>query len=231
MAGSRNCDLKINFDSNITSVTIMGTSVGLDSPVIWTSSGQTKSYEFNAGQTYNATVSLVSGYKLSKVTATDSKISIGSITDNSFTVTITLAADLYELTLISKSTAIKIVNSDNLARFKQKCDETYAPIGSGGGTISGYTVTVEQDSLAGVSSPSIVFEKADGTTQTVTSSASSTTVNNVVRIWATIGMDGNLFGVSRGINVLATFIDSSDKEILVYSVSMDGEIQGGGGVG
>lgn len=100
---------------------------------------------------------------------------------------------------------------------------------SGGGTISGYTVTVEQGALAGVSSPSIVFEKADGTTQTVTSSASSTIVNNVVKIWAKIGVDGNGLGVSGGINMLTSFIDASNKNIIVYSVYGNGKIPKGGG--
>ena len=103
--------------------------------------------------------------------------------------------------------------------------------GGGGAAISGYTVTVEQGALTGVLSPSIVFEKADGTTQTVVSSASSTIVNNVVKIWAKTGAGGSNFGVSGGINELIWFTAAYDQSISVYSVSGDGIIQNisGGG--
>ena len=101
--------------------------------------------------------------------------------------------------------------------------------GGGGGTISGYTVTVQQGALVGVSSPSIVFEKADGTTQTVTSSDSSTIVNNVVKIWATIEASGNSFIVSGKVAMLLTITDANNKSIRVYSVYGNGSIRGMGG--
>lgn len=215
MAGSRTGDVKINFDSNITSVTIMDTSGGSDSPFTWTSSGQTKSYEFNPNQTYTATVSFVSGYKLSTVTATDSKISIGNITDNGFTVTITLSAVLYELNLASKSTAIKIVNSDNLARFKQKCDETYTlqEAGGGGGGNTGYTVT---KSGVLVNSETFICEHADGTI-TELSSQSSASAQNVVKVYITADTPPGPYVTTANAKKLV-YYSSGAQFLFIYSI-------------
>lgn len=223
--------LTVNFDDNIEKVEFTG-------QMVVTVTDANKGQEIDVtlggvGYETDVNVTCKNGYKLkSAILSGGWQTDIAEPLTNPFKVypvgsgqgTITLASE-------AESSSTKTVSSDNLARFKQKCDETYMPIGSRGGTISGYTVTVEKDSLAGISSPSIVFEKADGTTQTVTSSASSTIVNNVVRIWAKPGVDGNGLSVSGGINKLTSFIDANDKNITVYSVYGEGKILRGGGIG
>lgn len=222
--------LTVNFDDNIEKVEFTG-------QMVVTVTDANKGQEIDVtlggvGYETDVNVTCKNGYKLkSAILSGGWQTDIAEPLTNPFKVypvgngqgTITLASEA------ESSSAVKSVSNKNLTKFKQKCDETYAKIGERGGGMTGYTVTVEQDSLAGIPSPSIVFEKADGTTQTVTSSASATTVNNVVKIWAEIGMAGNLFGVSGGINLLTTLIGYSNRQLHVYSVSSDGEIKGGGG--
>lgn len=220
--------LTVNFDDNIEKVEFTG-------QMVVTVTDANKGQEIDVtlggvGYETDVNVTCKNGYKLkSAILSGGWQTDIAEPLTNPFKVypvgsgqgTITLASE-------AESSSTKTVSSDNLARFKQKCDETYALQEAGRGrTISGHTVTVEQDALAGVSSPSIVFEKADGTTQTVTSSASSTIVNNVVRIWAKTGAGGSNFGVSGGINKLTSFIDANDKNITVYSVYGEGKIPRG----
>ena len=64
----------------------------------------------------------------------------------------------------STPTTVKAVSSDNLARFKQKCDETYQKKGEGGGGITNAQVIekVEQLPTATADSPDFV-QTPDGT--------------------------------------------------------------------
>lgn len=99
-----------------------------------TTSGESVTTTTEDGQTYSVAFALVAGYKINGADFTPSVNGgiVDSFTDSSVDITAGAAGIDGTLTITvqqSESTTVKTVSSDNLARFKQKCDETYAKIG------------------------------------------------------------------------------------------------------
>lgn len=104
-----------------------------------TTSGESVTTTTDDGQTYSVAFTLVAGYKINGADFTPSVNGgiVDSFTDSTVDITAGAAGIDGTLTITvqqSESTTVKTVSSDNLARFKQKCDETYAKIGEGGGS-------------------------------------------------------------------------------------------------
>lgn len=132
--------LTVNFDDNIEKVEFTG-------QMVVTVTDANKGQEIDvtlggSGYETDVNVTCKNGYKLkSAILSGGWQTNIAEPLTNPFKVypvgngqgTITLASEA------ESSLTVKKVSSDNLARFKQKCDETYAKIGEGGGGVNLYS--------------------------------------------------------------------------------------------
>lgn len=116
---------------------------------------------------YTFTCELEEGYKISGIDFTDGTggyNSLSGFTDNTFTISISGASGISSTVGINVSEVQKVQKSislDNLARFKAKCDQTYAKVGEGGG-ITQSTVIERPESLPTATADSPDFVEVGG---------------------------------------------------------------------
>lgn len=192
-----------------------------------TTSGESVTTTTEDGQTYSVAFALVAGYKINGADFTPSVN--GGIVDSftNSTVDITAGAAGIDGTLTitvqqSESTTVKTVSSDNLARFKQKCDETYAKIGNIP-TVSTELVNLGTLSTSGTLTTDQVTQIGT-TTIGVTARAS---VNGVTRFYERVNISGTT----------ATLVSADDDALHVLTVNLstraytlsDVALGGGGG--
>ena len=172
-----------------------------------TTSGKSITTTTEDGQTYSITCVLADGYKIGSVDFSQSINggSIGSFTDSTINIMAGAGGIDGTLTITAAQSTIKAVSSDNLARFKQKCDETYAAIGNipavstelvNLGTLStSGTLTADQATQIGT------------TTVGVTARAS---VNSVTRFYERVNISGTT----------AMLISADDDALHVLTVNL-----------
>lgn len=130
MAGQVTCNLTINFDSNITSVSLRDSG---NSTVTYTSSGQQKEVILDSYALIPVTAVLANGYKLNSVTAESGSVTIEDITNNIFKISCGVATTNATITITSVQEQEKAISLSNLKKFKELCDQTYAKTGEGSG--------------------------------------------------------------------------------------------------
>ena len=155
------CTITLNFPVQVKSITSDCLSQTVTTSGQYMTSTSPKNYTF--------TCELEEGYKISGIDFTDGTggyNSLSGFTDNTFTISISGASGISSTVGINVSEVQKVQKSislDNLARFKAKCDQTYAKVGEGGG-ITQSTVIERPESLptATADSPDFV-QTPDGT--------------------------------------------------------------------
>lgn len=198
--------LTIIFPEQVQSVNV--SSISSSSSI--TTSGESVTTTTEDGQTYSVAFALVDGYKINGADFTPSVNGgiVDSFTDSTVDITAGAAGIDGTLTITvqqSESTTVKTVSSDNLARFKQKCDETYAAIGNIP-TVSTELVNLGTLSTSGTLTTDQVTQIGT-TTIGVTARAS---VNGVTRFYERVNISGTT----------ATLVSADDDALHVLTVNM-----------
>lgn len=121
----------LNFTAHVKSIKSDCLSQTVTTPGRYSTSTSPKNYRF--------TCELEEGYKISGidfVDGTGGNNSLSGFTDNTFTISISAPSGMLcsaSIYVSEVQKAQKFISLDNLARFKAKCDETYAKTGEGGG--------------------------------------------------------------------------------------------------
>ena len=153
------------------------------------------------------------GYKITRVDidgGMEGGITAGSVTDNSFTIICdesmsAIPNDPYMVIVYVEAVSVKTVSSDNLARFKQKCDETYAAIGN----IP--TVSTELVNLGTLStSGTLTTDQATQIGTTTVGVTARASVNSATRFYERVNISGTT----------AMLISADDDALHVLTVNL-----------
>ena len=172
-----------------------------------TTSGQSITTNTEDGQIYSITCVLADGYKIGSVDFSQSVNggSVVSFTDNTINIMAGAGGIDGTLTITVAQLTVKAVSSANLARFKQKCDETYAAIGNIP-TVSTELVNLGTLSTSGTLTTDQVTQIGT-TTVGVTARAS---VNSVTRFYERVNISGTT----------AMLISADDDALHVLTVNL-----------